>query len=241
MKKIIYYFSTALLLLTSNACTKFDNYEEPKETIKGVVIDKNTQKPVQTEVGEGGVRIKLMEYSWSESPTPYYFGGMQEGDFKNEKIFAGEYGITVMGAFVPVPEERYQVKGTLDLKLEVEPFLNVDWVGEPVINADKTVTVKATIKRGTTNPDYQQKVSDVRFFVVAGAPYVGENNKDDRYSVYIDGDNASAMLGTTVTLTTKTALQSGFTYHFRVGARMDKEIEGSRRYNYTEMITIQIP
>ena len=85
MKKIVYYFSMALLLLTSNACTKFDNYEEPKETIKGVVIDKNTQKPVQTEVGEGGVRIKLMEYSWSESPTPYYFGGMQEGDFKNER------------------------------------------------------------------------------------------------------------------------------------------------------------
>lgn len=231
----------ALLLLTSTACTKFDNYEEPKETIKGVVIDKNTKKPVQTEVGEGGVRVKLMEYSWSENPTPYYFGGMQNGDFNNEKIFAGEYGITVMGAFVPVPEERHKVKGILDLTFEVEPFLNVEWFGVPVINADKTVTVQATIKRGTTNPDYQQKVSDVRLFVVAGAPYVGENNKDDRYSVYIDGSNAGAMLGTTVTLTTKTALQSGFTYHFRVGSRIDKEINGLRRYNYSEIITLQIP
>lgn len=241
MKKIVYYFSMALLLLTSNACTKFDNYDEPKETIKGVVIDKNTQKPLQTEVGEGGVRIKLMEYSWSENPTPYYFGGMQNGDFNNTKIFAGEYGITVMGAFVPVAEERHKVKGTLDLKFEVEPFLDVDFVGEPVINADKTVTVKATIKRGTTNAAYQQKVSDVRLFVVAGAPFVGENNKDDRYSIYIDGDAANNMLGTTVTLTTKTALESGFTYHFRVGARMDKEIEGSRRYNYTEMVTLKMP
>lgn len=241
MKKIVYYFSMALLLLTSNACTKFDNYDEPKETIKGVVIDKNTQKPLQTEVGEGGIRVKMMEYSWSDSPSPYYFGGMQNGDFIDTRIFAGEYGVTVMGAFVPVPEERHTIKGTLDLKLEVEPFLNVDWVGQPVINADKTVTVKATIKRGTTNPAYQQNVSDVRLFVVAGAPYVGENNKDDRYSVYIDGGDASNMLGTTVTLTTKVALQSGFTYHLRVGARMDKEIEGSRRYNYTEMVTLQIP
>ncbi|WP_455628395.1 DUF3823 domain-containing protein [Parabacteroides chinchillae] len=241
MKKVICYLSMALLLLAGSSCTKFDNYEEPAETIKGVVFDKNTGKPLQTEVGEGGIRIKLMEYSWSDSPTPYYFGGMQEGNFNNTKIFAGEYGITVMGAFVPLAEERHKVKGTLDLKFEVEPFLNVDWVGEPVVNADKTVTVKASIKRGTNNKDFQQNVSDVRFFVVAGAPYVGENNKDDRYSVYISGTEANNMLGTTVSLTTKAPLESGFTYHLRVGARIDKEIEGNRRYNYTEMVTLKMP
>lgn len=239
MKKIVYYLSLATVLLASNACTKFDNYDEPAETIKGVVIDKNTQKPLQTEVGEGGIRVKLMEYSWSESPTPYYFGGMQNGDFNNNKIFRGEYGITVMGAFVPAAEERHNVKGTLELKYEVEPFLNITWVGEPVTNADGTVTMKASIQRGTSNPDYQQEVSDVRFFVVAGAPYVGENNKDDRYSVYIKGDDAKALLGTTVTLTTSAPLQSGFTYHFRVGARIDKAIDGTTRYNYTEMISLK--
>ena len=242
MKKINYLLCLFSSILAFSSCTKFDNYKAPEETLKGQVINKNTGAPLQTEMGEGGLRIKLMEYSWSDSPTPYYFGGMQEGTFQNTKIFAGEYGITVMGPFVPLPEETHKVKGVVDLKWEVEPFLDIEWVGEPVINSDKTVTVQAKIKRGTNNPDYQQRVSDVRFFVVSGAPYVGENNKDERYCVFYGGDEANSMVGGQVlTFTTKMPLQSGFTYRLRVGARIDKDVEGTRRYNYNEMKTIVIP
>ena len=241
MKNIFYYLSLSCFLLLTNGCTEFDNYDVPSETIKGVVIDKNTTKPIETEVGDNGIRIKLMEYSWSEQPKPYYFAGMQDGTFNNSKIFKGEYGIQVTGAFVPQNEERHDVKGVLDLKYEVEPFLNISWDGEPVINTNGTITVNGSITRGTKNPDYQQNVSDVRLFVVAGAPYVGENNKDDRYSLFIDGGNANDMLGKSFSLTSRGELISGRTYHIRVGARMDKTIDGRRHYNYNEMKTIQIP
>ena len=242
MKLATYFTILFSSIIALSSCNKFDNYDAPEETIKGVVINKNTGKPLQTEMGEGGLRIKMMEYSWSDTPTPYYFGGMQEGNFQNTKIFEGKYGVTVMGAFVPVEEEIYTVKGTVEVNLEVEPFLDVEWVGEPVVNADKTVTVKAKIKRGTTNPNYQQRVDNVRFFVVAGSPYIGNNNYDDRYSVFYSGDQANAMVdGQVHEFTTKMPLPSGYNFHFRVGARMDKDIEGSRRYNYTEIKTILIP
>ncbi|MDL2221462.1 DUF3823 domain-containing protein [Parabacteroides sp. OttesenSCG-928-N08] len=231
----------AMLLFATTACTDFDNYEEPKETVSGVVIDKNTQKPLETEVGEGGLRIKMMEYSWSDSPTPYYFGGMQDGTFNNTRIFKGNYGITVFGAFVPMEEQRHDVKGTLNLSYEVEPFLNIDWAGEPVVNGDGTITARFNINRGTSNAQCQQELSDVRLFIVHGAPYVGENNKDDRFSVYLSGDEAKAMLGQSASITSRGQLVSGRPYHVRIGARIDKEVEGSRRYNYSSIKTIQIP
>lgn len=242
MKLTAYFAIFFFSILALSSCSKFDNYDAPEETVKGVVINKNTGKPLQTQMGEDGLRIKMMEYSWSDTPTPYYFGGMQEGNFQNTRIFEGQYGITIMGAFVPVPEEIYTVKGIVDIRLEVEPFLDIEWVDEPVINSDKTVTVKAIIKRGTSNPDYQQKVDNVRFFVVAGAPYVGDNNYDDRYSVFYSGDEANDMVdGKVHEFTTKLPLPSGYTFHFRVGARMDKDIEGTRRYNYNEIKTLLIP
>lgn len=240
MKKVAYHLLMALVLLAGSSCSKFDNYDEPKETICGQVFDKETGKPLQTEVGEGGVRVKLMEYSWSENPTPYYLSSMQNGDFNNTKIFAGEYGISVMGAFVPVPEERHNVKGKLDLRFDVEPFLRVEWIEQPVVNADKTLTAKIKISRGTNNPGYQQNISHVGLFIVANAPYVGENNYDDRFTVITEKEAANNMLGQTVTLTSKAPLLTGRTYHVRVGARMDKEIEGRRRYNYTEMVTLEL-
>lgn len=241
MKKIIGHMSIALLLFASNACTESDNYDAPSDTITGMVMDKNTGNSLQTEIGDNGIRLKLMEYSWSQTPTPYYFAGMQNGTFNNTRIFRGNYGIEIMGAFVPQPEIRYDVKGTLELKIEVEPFLNIEWIGEPIINKDSTISIQAYIERGTKNADYQQNISDVRLFVVAGAQHIGENNKDDRYSLYIDGGDANAMLGQTLTLSTRGKLLPGRSYHIRVGARMDKEIDGRRRYNYNAPKIVTMP
>lgn len=49
------------------------------------------------------------------------------------------------------------------------------------------------------------------------------------------------MLGQTITLTTTGELPAGRTYYIRVGARIDKDIEGAKRYNYTDVKEVQIP
>lgn len=42
MKKIVYSLAAGLILLLGSSCQKFDNYDEPQETLKGTIIDKGT-------------------------------------------------------------------------------------------------------------------------------------------------------------------------------------------------------
>ena len=49
------------------------------------------------------------------------------------------------------------------------------------------------------------------------------------------------MIGKTVTLTTTGELPTGRTWYIRVGARIDKDIAGAKRYNYTEVKEIKLP
>lgn len=240
MKKIFYSLAAGLALLAGTSCQEFDNYEAPQETLKGAIIDKDTQLPFQTETGDNGVRIRLMEYSWSENPTPYYFTVKQDGTFNNTKIFKGNYGIEPLGAFVPLGETVRDIEGTVEMNFEVEPFLRVEYVGEPVVNGDK-ISVQAIITRGTTNPSYQQAVSDVYLYINASSPYVGNNNFDDRYDAHLSGDDVADILGKTITLTTEGSLPSGRTYYLRVGARIDTDIDGVKRYNYSDVKTVDMP
>lgn len=45
MKKIFCSLATGLALLVGSSCQEFDNYEEPQETLKGAIIDAETQQP----------------------------------------------------------------------------------------------------------------------------------------------------------------------------------------------------
>lgn len=252
MKRIIYYLCCCTVLLAVYSCGEIDNYDEPEETLKGQVIDKNTQQPLQTEVSDAGIRLKLMEYSWSDNPTPYYFYCKQDGTFVNTKIFKGNYNVVPQGAFVPLVQkdasgnttvdksQTVDIKGTVDLTFEVEPFLNVAWVGEPVLNSNGSITVRVKVTRGTTNPDYQQNVSDIFLFINSSSPYVGNNNYDNRYSTKISGDDANNALGQELTITTTGQFSLNRDYYVRVGARIDYSVEGSQRYNYNEPKTVKV-
>lgn len=252
MKKVIYYLSCFLLFATS---CEFDNYDGPSETLKGQVVDKNTGLSIQTQVGDDGIRLKLLEYSWSENPEPYWFTTIQDGTFNNTKIFKGEYNIEVIGPFVPiylfdskgnvVRDERQtvNVKGTTALTFQVEPFLHVEWIGKPVINENRTISVQVKISRGTANTNYHRKIADLRLFINSSSPYVGDNNYHQVYTTHIQGNDANNALDKIVTLTTRGKLPEGRTWYLRVGARIDytNESDGKRRYNYNEPISIIVP
>lgn len=251
MKRILYYLSCYICIFGISSCVDIDNYDEPEETLKGEVIDVNTQKPMQTEVSDGGIRLKLMEYSWSDNPTPYYFYTKQDGTFNNTKIFKGKYNIVPQGAFVPLvrtdnagnttvdESQTIEIKGTVELRFEVEPFLNVEWVGEPVLNSNGSITVQVKVTRGTTNPNYQQNVTDIVLYINSSSSYVGENNYDSRYTKRITGDEANNAIGKVITLTTNGSFSMNRDYYVRVGARIDFSVEGTKRYNYNESKTVK--
>lgn len=240
--KNIKYFALSLLLLAGIVSCEEDNYPAPAETFKGTFVDAVTKQPFQTAIGNTGIRITLMEYSWSEKPTPYYMYCMMNGEFNNTRVFEGNYGVKPDGAFVPLQEEIFDIKGTVEKKYEVEPFLRVEWVGEPVVNSNGTATVQVKISRGTSNSDYQQALKEAWLFVSENQ-YVGDFSYSTNYSTKLTGGNLPK-LDETVSITTGwpggigTGSQRIFPayerkYFVRVGARIDKQVNSTNVYNYS--------
>ncbi|MDL2322458.1 DUF3823 domain-containing protein [Bacteroidales bacterium OttesenSCG-928-A17] len=249
MKKVIYLALSLFIFSGLMSCGE-DNYPEPKETFKGKFIDKGTGKPFQTAIGNTGVRIRMMEYSWSDTPQPYDFNCMMDGTFNNTKIFKGEYGVTPSGAFVPLEEEIFTISGTVEKTYEVEPILRVEWVGEPVTNADGTVDFKVKVTYGTDNATYKKPLVEGWLFV-SETNYVGDFSYSNNYSVKCGpaqmGVGASDILGadgTTFTVRTKTTPKfPDYTrkYFFRFGARTSVTFDATNRYNYTEVKELTLP
>lgn len=246
MKHVLYFL--IFFAFGAVSCSKVDNLAAPNCTITGSTIDEGTGNTLQTETGGGGTRIKLLETSYDSAPVPLYFQSMQDGTFNNTKVFAATYKVSAEGPFVPLvrtdnsgntvsdSSQTIQLKNTATLTFKVQPFLRIEWVGDPVVNPDTTVTVKVRVTRGTADPAYQQDVTDINLYV-SNTKYDGNNNYDPRYSTLTSysGSTGTAFLGQTITITTKGgALASQDTY-LRVGARISA---GLNQYNYTTSVSI---
>ncbi|NHA05342.1 DUF3823 domain-containing protein [Mucilaginibacter sp. HC2] len=249
MKTIFYSIALSVLVAATSSCSKVDNYAAPDVTLKGVVTDAATGKSVQTEQGSG-TRIKLLEISWSSNPTPFYISSFQDGTYTNTKLFAGKNVISAEGPFVPMVQvdnngktivdksQTVDVKGVTTVNFSVDPFLRIDWVGDPVLNADGTITTSFKITRGTSDPNFQQDVSDVAVFVNSNK-YVGNNNFDNRYTPTLSGSNANSSVGKTISLTTIGGPLPGKRQYFiRVAARI---AYGLNYYNYTDVKVVTVP
>lgn len=240
MKRILYTLAFGASLFTIGSCSKLDNYDGPTETLQGRIIDAGTNQNVQSEVSGdngSGTRIKLLETSWSDNPTPLYLATKQDGTYNNTKVFAATYKMIAEGAFVPMDlagndqSKTVQVKGgTTTVDFTVEPFLRVEWVGEPVLNADSTITVQAKVTRGTSNSAFQLNITNLALFVCP-YEYIGNNNYDSRYSNILSysGTTGNAIVGQTITITTKGKLPKK-DWYLRIGSRI---AYGTNRYNYS--------
>ena len=257
MKKVINSLIFCFAMLVLYSCIPLDNYDMPKETLKGTVYVKGTNKSetVQTVIADQGIRIRMYELSWSDSPTAFDFYTMQDGTYNNTKIFKGNYNICIAGPFVPLQQYgsdgnftvnesvTRDIKGTVEIDWEVEPFLKIVWVGEPVVNAEKTkITASFKITRGTSNPNFQQNVSDIFLFINSSSYHVGEHNYDSRYSISLTGNAAQNAFATgdVITLTTQGTFSSQRDYYIRVGARINYQTEGVARYNYNEPKMVKV-
>jgi hypothetical protein len=252
MNRFVIPILTLFAATVLSSCFEYDNYEGPQETLKGKIVDPEGN-PLWVESGDG-IRIKLMDYGWSDNPSELYLKVKMDGTYVNTKVFESTYDIVAEGPFVPlvrVDEEGnivsdktkkgVKVKGTTVVDFTVEPFLKTTWVGEPVLDSDGMLTVKFTVERGTDDPDFQLSVFDMGLFV-GTTRYVGENNYDKDRSVKItDSKKATSALGQTVELTTPVALKSGNTYYVRVGARLDYSLFNGFTYNYSDVRKIVVP
>lgn len=271
MKKLSLYIMSATLLIFSS-CNLFeiDNYEGPSETLKGEVVDVATGEPVLTDQGAEGIRVRLLELSWGDNPTPNPdFFCKPDGTFQNTKLFKGEYNIQIDGPFIPLVRETaegvpvadetitMEISGTKHVRFEVQPFLKVEWVGEPqIINGKVRAQVRVT--RAVSEAEFQSKISpmggydanflnvtDIQLFV-SNSSSVGYRARDTRYSneIQYGGTSFNALLGETITIESKGTLTSGHVMFIRAAARINFDTPrgtGTRRYNYNEAIQMLVP
>ena len=240
MKNIVFALAIVVALITNTSCSKVDNYDGPTETLHGKIIDAGNGQALQSEVSGdngAGTRIKLLEISWSDNPTPLYLATKQDGTYSNSKIFAATYKMIAEGAFVPLDLAGDDKTQTIDVKggttavdFTVEPFLRVEWVGEPVVNPNGTVSVNVKVTRGTDRADFQQNITNLALFLCP-YEYIGNNNFDSRYSKILsyDGTTGNDIVGQTITLTSNGTLPKQ-DWYLRVGSRI---AFGTNRYNYS--------
>lgn len=261
-----------IAILTFYSCElfKLDNYDLPKETIKGEITDIVTGEPVLTDQDGQGIRVRLNELSWTATATPqnFDFNCMKEGIYQNTKVFAGYYNVRVDGPFIPLVRRNQQgdtianesknvdIKGVTIVNFQVQPFLRIEWVGEPTINANNTVTASFKVYRAVSEADFRAKiepmggwnnnfleVSDIRLYVGESA-YVGRRDNSSAYSPFEtfsgNGFETKYGFGQTITLTTS-AIPKGRTVFVRVAARIRYVTEGNSRYNYNVTKRVDIP
>ena len=171
MKKTIFYsLFSALFMLTSCSMFEIDNYEEPAETIWGEVVDEATGKRVLTDQGSEGIRVRLTELSWGDNVqhNPDFYC-MMDGTFQNTKIFKGEYNVRIDGPFIPLVRENTdgtllhdgsvntEISGTTKVKFEVQPFLNVEFVGNPQVS-NGVIKAQVRVTRGVSDEVFREKI-----------------------------------------------------------------------------------
>jgi hypothetical protein len=276
MKKIIFY-TLLCIPLSFGSCDLFtlDNYDEPAETLQGEVVDVATGERVLTDQGskdvEGseGIRIRLTELSWTGVETPTHnpdFYCKPDGTFQNTKIFKGTYNIRIDGPFIPLLREdgngvpiadetqTVDISGVTKVKFEVQPFLKVEWVGEPAVSNGR-ITARVKVTRAVSEADFRTKiepmgswsnaflnVTDIQLFV-SGSSSVGYRARDERWSNKIEylGAAFNDLLGKTVTIQSIGTIPSGRTIFVRAAARINYATETQKRYNYTEPLEVMIP
>lgn len=260
----------AAMALSSCSLFELDNYDEPQETIQGEVVDVATGERVLTDQGSEGIRVRLTELSWGENAqhNPDFYC-MPDGSFQNTKIFKGTYNIRIDGPFIPLIREdsngvpladetkEVDIKGTTKVKFEVQPFLKIEWVGEPTISEGK-VTAKVRVTRAVSEADFQSKiepmggysssllnVTDIQLFVGYSST-MGYRARDTRWTneITYTGSEFNALLGETITITSKGTIPAGRTVFVRAAARINYDTpagSGTRRYNYNEVLELMVP
>lgn len=271
MKKIsIYMLVFAMFSFASCSLFEIDNYDAPAETLQGEVVDAVTGDPVLTDQGSEGIRVRLTELSWGSNVTPNPdFYCMPDGTFQNTKLFKGNYNIRIDGPFIPLIREddrgvpladetqTTDINGVTKVRFEVQPFLKIEWIGEPEVINGK-VRAKVRVTRAVSESDFRAKVepmggysssflnvTDIQLFVSYSSS-VGYRARDTRWSSQIEysGSAFNTQLGQTITIESNGAIPSGRAVFIRAAARINYDTprgSGTRRWNYNEPKQMLIP
>jgi hypothetical protein len=243
MKKIYYYFTLVVILLSVYSC-EIDNYDGPNATIQGQILDQDGN-PLQTEQGATNMRIKMEELSWQKgdstvSISPTYLNIKQDGSYVNSKIFSGTYKMTpVEGAFFPynAKGDTMNIKGIVTKNFTVTPYLKIEWILEPYLDADNYIRAAVKFTRNSLAGATQPTLNNA-LLCISTTQYVGSNNYDSQLvngTVAITNNQEGQVISF---MTSRAVKYQHATYYVRIGVCCS---DTYKKYNYTDIKTVIVP
>jgi hypothetical protein len=225
-------------LLSALLSCEIDNYNGPDASFSGSIKDVATGELVGTDIQNGSV-IRAIELGW-ETPTAQNWVIKQDGEFRNDMVFAARYDFEFINAnFYPFTVKDFEIrKGQNTHDFEVTPYIRVRNAN---IRKEGNAIV-ATFSLEAGKPEV--KLSSVRLYAFTDM-YVGEHIKFD-----ISGSGAVQTFnpaidigGETYTLSinlSDNAAHFGYSrnYYFRIGALASVSGVGTVRHNYAPAVII---
>lgn len=237
MKKMMSRILLGVILLTSAACTKIDNYEGPNASFEGRLIDVATGENFQTM--SGNIQVRLLQVSWSATPAPQEIPSKIDGTFKDTKLFSGTYKvIPVGGAFWPVLDtaEVKIAKGSTQ-NFELTPYL--------VINNFTHSLDGTTLK---LNFDIDAPIGAGLPTIIEIQPYVNTTKMVGPGASIFDYSDARKVVVNKEWINMAPAdksielsvpeLAAGRTFYVRVGVRVNDSFKSS---NLSQIIEVKVP
>jgi len=227
MKRL--YVTGLLMALIAASCSKIDNYDAPNGDIYGVLMDKITQKPLQSQQ-PNGFTIQLYEEGKAGN-VPILIPGKPDGSYQNAYIFQSSYSVLATeGAFFPVDAKTVSVGAHTEVNFEVMPFLAI--TGASV----NTTTGKVTAHYKIARQQADGKILERRL-LVSKIPTVNSIVFDFQKQTDLSGIDDEDVLSGDYTDEIE-GLTSGQTYYVRVAARTRNTLN---KYNYSEIFTVTVP
>lgn len=225
--KRFYFLGVLTIILAS--CSKIDNYDAPNGNIFGTLMDKITQKPLQTQQ-PNGFSIQLYEEGKAGN-VPIVVPGKPDGTYENAFVFQSAYRVVATeGAFFPVEPRTLSIGSRTEVNFEVMPFLAV--TNTAVTPAAGKVTASYKIARQQVDGKILE-----RRLLVSKIPTVNSIVFDFQKQTDLSALDDEDILAEDFT-DEITGLTPGLTYYVRVAVRARNTLN---KYNYSEVFTVTVP
>ena len=229
MKTNLYLPAILLSLCVGLTGCQLDNYESADTVIKGVVVEKDTYAPFQTQT-PNGARVRFYEkYNGVWSSQPYDLWVHQDGTFNNNAAFAGEYKVVAEGAFFPIDTQIIRIADVNKLAILVTPYLSIDIQARTI---DGRISATAKIRKA----DGANKILSMAF-LISNTPNVDINSWMRKGGEEALTTVPDSEIQNTEYFFSFSGLDIGRTYYIRVAALSQND---ANAYNYSEIKAVKI-
>ncbi len=223
-KKITNICGILFCALAFTAC-EIDNYDAPDAGLEGKFINKVTGENIHADQGQGNMKLRIKEISFANGDetvvvTEQNLNVMQDGTFKNTRLFAGTYEMypfeTCCYEGKEIMQEVVLKSGkSTKLEFEVTPYFDIQWQGDPYQDADGYLYVDFTFENNPLpSAEYTQAVADKATMHVSRTKKI---SSDGRYTPS-DFDVVNKE-GSVVTLKSRNPIEFSQKLWIRIGVK----------------------